>query len=374
MNKIKVHTQNRTYDIMIGQQLLERAGELIEKSFRPEKTLIVTDTTVASLYLSTLETALNRQGFANKSCILSPGEEHKNLNSLMFIISKLSEWDMSRTDMVIALGGGTVSDTAALAASLFLRGIRLVLIPTTLLSAVDAAIGGKTAINLESGKNQMGSFYQPHMVLISSNCLLSLNKYELENGIAEIIKYSFLNAPYIIPLLHESIRPTNPNEESEPEQKNKLLQKINSKPLEGLIAACVKIKVNIIEKDEKDLGLRQLLNFGHTIGHGIEKCSEYKISHGRAVAIGMALITKASVAENLCSSDRSEALIKELSLYSLPFSTDLTMKELFPFIMKDKKRTSDFFSLVCPVNEDKVEIIRVKTEKVYDFLNKGFQE
>lgn len=374
MEKIKVNTKNRSYDVIIKSSLLDKTGTFISENSGSKKTLIVTDDTVSQLYLDSVKTSLIESHFDIHTCILNSGEEYKNMDSLMYIIHSLSDAKISRSDTIIALGGGVVSDITALAASLFLRGIRLVIIPTTVLSAVDAAVGGKTGINLESGKNRLGSFYQPHLVLISSDTLLSLNSYELENGIAEIIKYAMIDGEYILDLLHKSIQRVTaaPNLNFSHQNKD-LIYNINLEALTFLLASCLKIKVNFIEKDENDLGERQILNLGHTIAHGIEKKSDYSISHGRAVAVGLTYITRAAVQNKLCSKNRLDKLLKELAQYSLPNSCNYSLEELLPIIINDKKRQNDMISLICPINDEKAKIIQIKTKELYIFLKKGFE-
>lgn len=374
MEKIKVKTKNRNYDVIIDNDLLHNIGNFINEKFDSKKTMIVTDDIVGPLYLDTVVSSLNKFHFEINTCILKAGEKYKNPKSLMYIIDSLSDAKISRTDTVIALGGGVISDITALAASLFLRGIRLIIIPTTLLAAVDASVGGKTGINLQSGKNRLGSFYQPHLVLISTNTLLSLNSRELENGVAEIIKYGMIDGEHVLNLLHKSLQPVKKNQSFTFSHQNKdLMYNINLEALTSLLASCLKIKVNFIEKDENDSGERQILNLGHTIAHGIEKKSDYRISHGRAVAIGLVCITKAAVRNKLCSRNRLDKLLHELAQYSLPDSCNDSLEELLPIIINDKKRRDDIFSLICPINEEKAKIIQININELYDFLKKGFE-
>lgn len=375
MKTIKANTINRSYEILIEPHFLSSIGSILSRRFQPQKILIVTDTVVEKLYLSEVSASLKEEGFEIHTCILPVGEKNKNFLSLMKIVDCLSEFHFDRADMVIALGGGVVSDTAALAASLFLRGIKLVIIPTTLLASVDAAIGGKTGINLETGKNRIGSFYQPHLVIISPDFLQSLPKDEIENGIAEIIKYSFLSDEDLIALLHYSIYPSDLSSPEEYSHQNiDFKYRLNPVFLADLIHACATIKVNIIENDENDLGIRRLLNFGHTIGHAIEKKSDYQIPHGKAVATGMFLISRASVANGLCNASVLLKLKEELELYSLPYETDFALEELMPYILDDKKKQSDLFSLICVRNNEKADIVSISGDELYEFLKKGGME
>lgn len=370
MKKINVNLQNNPYRIIIGENLLNHIAVLLAEQFNSRNIMIVTDEIIAEFYLSKINLSLKNADFTINTCILKSGEEHKSLSSLMKIIDCLSNADISRTDIVAALGGGVISDVTALAASLFLRGIQLVTIPTTLLAAVDAAIGGKTAINLESGKNRMGNFYHPHSVIISTDTFLSLPKKELENGIAEIIKYSMLKGSYITELLHESIYPESSslNKNIYHFENTDKSYKINQSKLIQLISSCINIKLEIVAKDELDLGIRQLLNLGHTIAHAIEKKSDYSISHGQAVAIGLSAITKAAIKNKLCHEEVASCLSQELKLYSLPEQLPFSIQELIPFILNDKKRKSDLLSVICPTDIGKAEIITLKTKDLYDFL------
>lgn len=370
MKTIDANLKHNSYQIIIGKNLLDDIGEWVARQFHSRNIMIVTDEIIAEFYLSKINLSLKKADFTTNTCILKSGEEYKSLSSLMQIIDCLSTADITRTDIVIALGGGVISDVTALAASLFLRGIKLITVPTTLLAAVDAAIGGKTAINLESGKNRMGNFYHPHFVMISTDTFLSLPDKELENGIAEIIKYSMLKGTYITKLLHESIYPKTPflNKAAYETETIDRTYQINLSKLAQLVSSCIEIKLEIVEKDELDLGIRQLLNLGHTIAHAIEKKSDYSVSHGQAVAIGLSAITKASVKNKLCKEDVASYLSKELQLYSLPEQLSFRIEELLPFILNDKKRKSDLLSVICPTDIGKAEMITVKTKNLYEFF------
>jgi 3-dehydroquinate synthase len=252
---------------------------------------------------------------------------------------------------VFALGGGVVGDLAGLAAALYLRGIKLVQIPTTLLAAVDSSVGGKTAVDLDAGKNLAGAFYQPDLVICDTDTLSTLPKSEFSNGMAEVIKYAAIRDKS----LYNALRPPISN-------------------LGAVIARCVEIKRDIVSADERDKGERQLLNFGHTFAHAIEKCSGYKIVHGSAVAIGMAMMTRACLARNICGGDCLEVLLDALDAYGLPAETGYDEDALFSALLSDKKRNHDRITLVVPRGPGRCERLSVTLPKAREFLRLGLMK
>lgn len=341
---------SKSYDVCIGNGLLLSDRNYISDKLLNRSVMIVSDENVYGLYGSRLEAFLDEFHICHYSYVFAPGEKSKNLSVYGALMEEMCLRKMTRSDVILALGGGVVGDFAGFAAATYQRGIDFVQIPTSLLAAVDSSVGGKTGVDLENGKNQVGAFYQPVSVLCDVDMLASLPKEEYENGCAEIIKYAMI-------------------------ADRKLFDDILNTPIceqyEKVIARCVSIKRDFVEKDEFDTGLRMMLNFGHTFGHGIEKCSGYSIPHGRAVAIGMALITKASVVKGLCDGDVYEGLLKLLKKYNLPFETEYTAEELADVIMTDKKSLGDTLTLIVPSSLGICELKKITKDTVTDWLRAG---
>ncbi|MBR6504013.1 MAG: 3-dehydroquinate synthase, partial [Firmicutes bacterium] len=249
---------------------------------------------------------------------------------------------------IAALGGGVVGDIAGLAASLYLRGVKLVQIPTTLLAMVDSSVGGKTAVDLPEGKNLLGSFYQPHRVICDPDVLDTLPEDIFADGCAEVIKYGQICRKEIFDWM------------ADPKAR-----------MEELITECIRIKRDIVQRDEKDTGERQLLNFGHTFGHGIEKCSGYEISHGRAVAMGMVLMARGAAKMGTGTEECLHTLVRVIERAGLPTETGFTADELFEAVLSDKKRAGDFITLVIPDHTGHCRLERMPVETAKQYLVRG---
>ncbi len=304
---------SRHYAVLIQDGLLARAGEECAAVIRGNKLLLLTDETVAALYEQTVCKALESAGFSVLTYRISAGESSKSVDNYLKIIAFLAENGFTRSDALVALGGGVVGDLGGFCAASYLRGIGFVQIPTTLLACVDSSVGGKTAVNLPQGKNLLGAFYQPWLVLCDPTTLSTLSPSVYADGMAEVIKYGMLSDADLFEQLEKE---TLDNSE--------------------IIARCVTIKRDIVQQDERDSGVRGLLNFGHTVGHAVEKCSDFEISHGSAIAIGMSTITRA-VAEAALA-NRLETLLTQ---NGLPTRCAFTPDELFEASLSDKKRVSD---------------------------------
>ncbi|HBR32639.1 MAG TPA: 3-dehydroquinate synthase, partial [Clostridiales bacterium] len=253
---------------------------------------------------------------------------------------------------VFALGGGTVGDLSGFAASIYLRGIKLVQVPTTLLAAVDSSVGGKTAVNLKAGKNLAGSFYQPDLVLCDTNTLQSLPEGVFRDGCSEVIKYGVIKSRSLFDELKKDI-------------------KCN---LEEIIGECVRIKSDIVAVDEQDRGVRQLLNFGHTIGHAIERFSNFSVPHGEAVAIGMVASARAAYKKGYCSRDVYEEIYELIKRYRLPVSTDIKAEQLLDPALSDKKREEAYISLVVPEYIGEAVTKKVSVDGLSEFIRLGLNE
>lgn len=309
----------------------------------------MTDSNIAPLYADRLDASLRRTGFDPVRYVIPAGEKSKNAGTLISLLNFMAESKLTRTDTVFALGGGVVGDLAGLAAALYMRGIGLVQLPTTLLAAVDSSVGGKTAVDLDAGKNLAGAFYQPDLVICDTETLKTLPGAEFSNGCAEVIKYAFIRDAELLGLLDRNA------------------------DIDEIIYRCISIKRDIVTVDERDTGERQLLNFGHTFGHAIEKCSNFTIPHGSAVAIGMAVMTAAAIKKGLCGKDCLDALTEILHKCNLPVRTEYTSNELFDTVLSDKKRTQDTITLVVPRRLGFCELMKVTLGEAREFLELGLK-
>ena len=311
METIHVNVKD-AYDVLVGPGLLAQSGALIKDvDSRIQKLLIVSDSHVAKLYKDALAGVLREAGFEVFDFVFDAGEQSKNLETVGAILGVLAEKAFTRTDAVVALGGGVATDIAGFSASIFLRGIKVFQMPTSLLAQVDASVGGKTGVDLPEGKNLVGSFYQPSLVIIDTDLLASLDDVIFTEGMAEVIKYAFICDKNLFERLKKKLTKSSPQ-------------------LPEIIAQCVRIKADIVSKDEHDNGLRQLLNFGHTIGHVIEARSNFTVSHGFAVAKGMERISR--------TSNVHEEIVSLLKKYDLPCDDPITSNQILQGVMNDKKK------------------------------------
>ena len=323
MKKINVNVA-KPYDVLVGAGLLEESGKLIAGvDSKIQKLMIVSDSNVAPLYLAQLRTSLEAAGFEVFDFVFEAGEKSKTLNTVGDILGALAKAAFTRTDAIVALGGGVATDMAGFAASIFLRGIKVFQIPTSLLAQVDASVGGKTGVDLPQGKNLVGAFWQPSLVIADTALLASLDDVLFTEGMAEVIKYAFIwDEDFYKMLLNRVTK--------------------NSPELEEVVARCIQIKADVVSQDEHDNGLRQLLNFGHTIGHVIEARSNFTVSHGFAVAKGMERISRRSPVH--------DALVQMLKLYELPCDDPISADQIMAGIMNDKKKRGSNITAVV-VNE-----------------------
>lgn len=346
MTEIKV-SASRNYSVLIGSGLLKNAGEYIKDFCKNNIAAVITDDIVDGLYYEDLERSLNEKGITAVKFVMKNGESSKNAENFIAILNFLAENRLTRSDLVIALGGGVVGDIAGFAAATYLRGIKFVQIPTTLLAMVDSSVGGKTAIDLDMGKNLAGAFYQPSLVLCDYDALNTLPEKIFADGCAEVIKYAVLKDRELFDYLTE----TGVGFERE-----------------KVIAECVAIKRDIVGEDEFEKGTRQLLNLGHTLGHAIELCSEYSVSHGSAVAVGMAEIARRGAVNGLCSEECAKNVCRIIERFLLPVNTDINSAELYSAMLSDKKRSGEKIALVIPREIGRCEIRSFDVEKMKEFF------
>ena len=337
---------SRPYEVTIGRGLLDTVGRQAAGQWKGRSAAVVSDSTVAPLYLNRVKDSLERAGFRVHSFVFPAGEDQKNGGTYLKLLEFLAARRLTRADGLIALGGGVVGDLAGFAAATFLRGIGFLQLPTTLLAAVDSSVGGKTAIDLTNGKNLAGAFYQPQAVLCDLDTLDTLPAEVFADGCAEVIKYGMIGDPALLARLETVDFRADPEE---------------------LVARCVAQKRDLVEQDEFDTGARQLLNLGHTLGHGVEACSGYTVSHGRAVAIGMTLVTRAAVAFGRCPAEG----LPRLRRYGLPDATAYSAQALYEKTLSDKKRSGDTISLVVPIAWGASQLVRIPVSELPAWIERG---
>ena len=341
---------SRPYEVTIGRGLLDTVGRQAAGQWKGRSAAVVSDSTVAPLYLNRVKDSLERAGFRVHSFVFPAGEDQKNGGTYLKLLEFLAARRLTRADGLIALGGGVVGDLAGFAAATFLRGIGVLRLPTTLLAAVDSSVGGKTAIDLTNGKNLAGAFYQPQAVLCDLDTLDTLPAEVFADGCAEVIKYGMIGDPALLARLETVDFRADPEE---------------------LVARCVAQKRDLVEQDEFDTGARQLLNLGHTLGHGVEACSGYTVSHGRAVAIGMTLVTRAAVAFGRCPAEVLPRLRRLLERYGLPDATAYSAQALYEKTLSDKKRSGDTISLVVPIAWGASQLVRIPVSELPAWIERG---
>ena len=347
--KIVTVNASTTYDILIGNGLLSEAGSLCAKAVGLCRVCVVTDDTVEALYFETVRTSLSKAGYDVLKFVIPHGEASKNTTSLVELLEFLASHHLTRSDCLIALGGGVVGDLTGFAAAVYLRGIRFVQIPTTLLAAVDSSVGGKTAVDLVAGKNLAGAFHQPSLVICDYTTLDTLTPEIFADGCAEVIKYGVIGDRPLFDRLKKGVK----------------------EQIEEVIASCVENKRDIVEGDEFDRGQRQLLNLGHTVGHAIELCSHMEISHGSAVAMGMVIVTRAAVRMGLCPEDALCELLALLTAEKLPTSCPFSAEELAKAALGDKKRSGDSLTLILPYAIGDSRLYRISVDELSAILEKG---
>jgi 3-dehydroquinate synthase len=324
MNQIIVGLGDRSYPIWIGERMLANLGVALNEVDFPNKVAVITNPTVGDLYGDQIIDALVSSGRQVSVIRVPDGEEYKNMDTLEHIYEVLIDRHFDRYCGVVALGGGVIGDMAGFAAATYLRGIPFVQVPTTLLSQVDSSVGGKTGVNLPQGKNLVGAFYQPRHVHIDVMALETLPKREYVSGLAEVVKYGIIRDAEFFAWL---------------EDHREVLADRSADALTHAVMMSCQIKANVVENDEKEQGLRALLNLGHTFGHAVETLAGYGvIKHGEAVSIGMVMAARTSQSLNLCSEEDVERIIKLLSFFDLPVTPPVfSVADYLSVMQRDKK-------------------------------------
>jgi 3-dehydroquinate synthase len=325
MQTVKVELGQRSYNIFVGEGILSAAGDLLTRAGIKGKLAVVTNSTVAQLYLDPVHDALQSSGFEVIPILIPDGEEYKTLSTLSTIFDRLISERFERQSCLVALGGGVVGDIAGFAAATYSRGIPLVQIPTTLLAQVDSSVGGKTGVNHSRGKNLIGAFYQPRAVIIDVALLSSLPRRELVAGLAEVIKYGIIEDSVLFGDLEEKL--------------DRILV-LDRRLITEVIATSCAIKARVIEKDEREDDYRAILNFGHTVGHALEAATHYrKYLHGEAVAIGMAKAAAISYQQGFCDAKTLGRIIKLIKMAGLSteIPQEVSTQSLIEGMEVDKK-------------------------------------
>ena len=326
MQTIPVNT-SRPYDILVGRGLLEHAGALSREVNRGIHALIVTDSNVAPLYAEQTKRSFEEAGYDTHVFVFPAGEENKRLSVIADIYKVLAAIPATRQDLLVALGGGVAGDMTGFAAATWLRGMDFVQIPTTLLAQVDSSVGGKTGVDIDEGKNLVGAFWQPVRVIADADTLSTLPAEVFADGMAEVIKTACIKDAVLFRELETG-------------------RAIENEHLETTIARCMEIKKGIVERDETESGERKLLNFGHTMGHALEKYYDYTaLTHGSAVALGMVIIGEAAERQHLTAEGTTKRIIDTLTRYGLPVADTATLDDFLPGVANDKKRSGKYIDL-----------------------------
>lgn len=350
MRRITVNAST-TYDIVIEKGAIDLVGEYAAESGLSGRACIISDSNVAPIYMQRVKNSLEKSGFSVCEYVFPAGEASKNAQTFVDILNFLAENHLSRKDTLFALGGGVTGDLTGFSAAAYMRGIKFVQIPTSLLAAVDSSVGGKTGIDLKAGKNLAGAFYQPRLVVFDPEVLTTLPEEYFSDGMAEVIKYAMIRGRDIDSLILED---TNKN-------------------LEEIITRCIEIKRDIVSEDEFESGVRQILNFGHTAGHAIEAEADYSLSHGRCVAIGMYIVTKAWEKRGLCKKGTCEILLKMLEKFSLERDCPYSPQTLTERAKSDKKASGDSVNLIVPVSLGECEIVKISMNEFMPILKEGME-
>lgn len=353
MKSIHIDLGKDSYDIHIENGLLDRAGEYVRNLTKSQTLAVISDTTVDGLYGDRLEQALRKEHYNVRRIVFPAGEKYKCAETLLQLYQELSDAGITRSDYIITFGGGVVGDLGGFAAATFLRGVPFIQIPTTIIAQVDSSVGGKVGIDLPSGKNQAGSFYQPKGVLIDPELLRTLPLRFIHDGMGEVIKYGCIHDIALF----------------------ELLERLDDETIFGhweeIIERCCSSKARLVERDVLDLGERMMLNFGHTIGHAIEGCYGYGYyTHGEGVAAGMAMLTAVTESMGLTKAGTSERLCGVLKKYSLPVDVAASADDLFPYISNDKKMRGNNMTLIILKELGQGRLLPLKAEDLPKYIRK----
>ena len=338
MITVPVEARSSSYEVIIGAGLLDDISDRIRQITAAKRCVVVSGENVFPLYGERVLSNLRDGGFDSYAIVFPSGEDTKCMQRYEELLNFLTSNKMTRSDCLIALGGGVTGD---------LTGLQ---IPTTLLAAVDSSVGGKTAINLSAAKNQVGAFYQPKLVLCDTDCLKTLPPREMQAGFAEVIKYAILGDADLFDMLSE-----------------------DNHTIESIIEICVRMKADIVADDENDLGRRKLLNFGHTFGHAVESRSQYRLLHGEAVSIGMSMMSRAAVNMGYLDEESKNAVLNMLYRYQLPTEPEFTADQLYDTLLLDKKFSAGTITLIVPRAVGWCEMHPVTPKDLREWLDAAYE-
>jgi len=353
---LPVRTTSRAYDVYVGCDILDHTGALVRTCAGGTCAAIVCDSNVGPLYASRVEQSLVAAGYQVSVVTFAAGEQHKRLGTLEIILEELASCELSRTDVIVALGGGVTGDMAGLAAALYLRGIQVVQIPTSLLAMVDSSVGGKTAVDLAAGKNLAGAFHQPSLVLADVTCLHTLSHELLTDSCGEVIKHGVLADPALFDELCQS--PINATGYAD-------------KDMARVVAQNIAIKHDVVNADERESGVRQTLNLGHTLGHAIEAASDYRLGHGSSVAAGLCCVARAAEALGWADAGTARRIETACLAHGLPIDTQLSHQTIARYAIHDKKRHGNTVNLIVPTRIGAVEIRTITLEQMDEVIRLG---
>ena len=357
---ITVVTRQRTYDVHVGAHILEEVGPITRKAAGGTSAAVISDSNVGPLYARRVLDSLEGAGYATAYVEFEAGERNKRLSTVERMLNSLAEAELSRKDVVVALGGGVTGDMAGLAAAMYLRGIQVVQIPTSLLAMVDSSVGGKCAVDLASGKNLAGAFLQPSAVIADVELLHSLSPELFADSVGEVIKHGVLADPKMF---------------AELEARPLTLADADDAYLAHIVARNIAIKRDVVSADEFEQGLRQTLNLGHTLGHAIEAASDYALGHGSSVAAGLCFVARA--AERMGWTDEeglSERIVGLCAAHGLPTDSELDVATIMSFAVHDKKRHGQSVNLVVPRSIGKVDVRTTGLDELERVVRLGYAE
>ncbi|MDR2558982.1 MAG: 3-dehydroquinate synthase [Oscillospiraceae bacterium] len=353
--KVKINVK-KPYDVIIEKGILSEMAEYLPIGLKKKTAVIITDNNVMPLYEPIVRKSLESADFNVFSYVFKSGEKHKTPEELVGILNFLAEIKVTRSDFIIALGGGIVGDMAGFIAGIYLRGIRYVQIPTTFLAAVDSSVGGKTAVNLKAGKNLAGLFYQPEIVICDPETFHTLDNVTFADGVSEAVKHGFISDEMFFRSLSGKTR----------EQYMENIAEI--------VMRNVEIKGEIVAGDELEKGKRQLLNFGHTAGHAIEICTNHAVSHGQAVAAGMVLMSRAAYKKGFCDIDFSQEIEAAFSGFQGPINLNYSAEKLYETGLSDKKRRGAKINIIIPERIGKCVIKEINAEELLEVFRLGLEK
>lgn len=352
MNTLTIDTAP-AYPVLVGRDFLKDVGAHTAPLHAPCHVHIVTDSNVGPLYADPVRESYLAAGYRVHVTTLPAGEESKSTDVLVSLLETWASQELHRSDLAVALGGGVIGDLTGFAAAVYQRGMDFIQIPTTFLAAIDSSVGGKTAVNLQSGKNLVGAFHQPKAVFCDITTLGTLTHAAFLEGIAEALKYGILTDEALFDRLAN-----NPVQATDPQ-------------LDAIITDCIQHKAYFVHEDTYDRGLRQKLNLGHTAAHAIEYLSDFKTTHGQAVAAGLALMTRAAERSGLAEPGTAAKVEQALTLYGLPITTDSAVDDLVAACRRDKKAFADGVTVVLPEKIGATRLQSVRFDELADLFRLG---